>query len=90
MPGGGREPFACPRICLPKEVCYHINSRLQMEKKKWSGAWEDCWEEKRRRNARVENRVAEEHERPQNERRAGEAARQTFSETGKQENKKSP
>lgn len=34
MPGGGREPFACPRIWLPKEVCYHINSRLQMEKKK--------------------------------------------------------
>lgn len=38
----------------------------------------------------MENRVAEEHERPQNERRAGEAARQTFSETGKQENKKIP
>lgn len=38
----------------------------------------------------MENRVAEEHERPQNERRAGEAARQTFSEMGKQENKKSP
>lgn len=38
----------------------------------------------------MENRVAEEHERPQNEQRAGEAARQTFSETGKQENKKSP